>query len=51
MNADLVQRLPLWLAPNVITVSGLLCIVLAYAVNALLLPNYVGALLAVLLLA
>lgn len=39
---NLVNKLPLWLAPNVITLAGTLCIVAAYALNIIYNPSFVG---------
>ena len=33
----------MWLAPNLVTLSGLFCLILAYATNAYYLPDFVGA--------
>ena len=36
------NRLPEWLAPNLITLTGLFALVLAYVVNAWYLPEFEG---------
>lgn len=38
----LVNRLPLWLAPNLITLIASACIAVAYAINIVYLPNFSG---------
>ena len=42
MRAGLVSLLPMWLAPNLITLVASACIAIAYAVNALYLPDFTG---------
>lgn len=42
-GVDLVDRLPLWLAPNLITLAASLCILLAYLLNVAYLPDFTGA--------
>lgn len=42
VRTGLVNLLPLWLAPNLITLAASTCIAIAYAVNALYLPDFTG---------
>ena len=42
MRAGLVSLLPMWLAPNLITLVASACIAIAYALNALYLPDFTG---------
>lgn len=37
-----VERLPLWLAPNLITLIASGCIAAAYALNTIYLPDFTG---------
>lgn len=41
-RADCVKLLPMWLAPNLVTLSGLFCLIVAYIANAYYLPDFVG---------
>lgn len=42
MPADLTSCLPMWLAPNLITLTGVFGLVVAFAVSACYLPEYEG---------
>jgi hypothetical protein len=41
-DAGLVEFLPMWLAPNLITLMASACIAVAYAVNVVYLPDFTG---------